>query len=206
MPVGSSKPANIRAYLGGSGTGKTLSVRQYLEKRRPARLLVWDSLGEFEQLAPQAMTLRDLVESTKGARWAWRYVPPPGEPKRIAQAFEVFCQVAFRSTGATVYVEELSTVTSPARAPSGWSRLVSAGRHQGLTVIGTAQRPAMIDKTFLGNCTTIRTTGGFRYVEDSRVVAGVLRVPLDEVDELRPLHWIERDFGSGKLARGVLAP
>lgn len=206
MPAGSSKPANIRAYLGGSGTGKTLSVRQFIARRRPARLLVWDSLGEFEQLAPLAPTLRDLVTSTTGPRWAWRYVPPAGSPKAHAQAFEVWCQVAWRSVGATVYVEELSTVTSPARAPVTWSRLVSAGRHQGLTVIGTAQRPAMIDKTFLGNCTVVRTTGGFRYAEDARTVAGVLRVPVDEVDELRPLHWIERDFSSGKLARGVLTP
>ncbi|MFZ4756680.1 MAG: hypothetical protein ACOYLX_00770, partial [Burkholderiaceae bacterium] len=75
-----------------------------------------------------------------------------------------------------------------------------------LTIIGSAQRPAMIDKTFLGNATLIRTTGGFRYQADGATVAQVLRIPLDEVDELPPLHYVERDFVAGTLHRGKVKP
>ncbi|MFZ4756700.1 MAG: hypothetical protein ACOYLX_00870 [Burkholderiaceae bacterium] len=205
MPPGSSGQANIRAYLGGSGTGKTASVRAYIRSRKPARLLVWDPLDEHGAMAERAPTLRDLVRLSTAARWRLRYVPT-GAASTTERQFEVFCMVAWRSVGAVVYVEELGQVTTPSKAPPAWSKLCAAGRHQSLTIIGSAQRPAMIDKTFLGNATLIRTTGGFRYQADGATVAQVLRIPLDEVDELPPLHYVERDFVAGTLHRGKVKP
>lgn len=205
MPPGTKGQANIRAYLGGSGTGKTLSVRQYVAKRKPARLLVWDAVGELGDTLPLCPTLRELVEQTTGRAWRLRYVPR-GTPRELERQFEVFCLIAWRAVGCVVWVEELSQVTTPGRAGVSWRKLTTAGRHQEITVIGTAQRPAQVDKDFLGNCTSIRTTGGFRYAADSDTVAKVLRIPQSEVDELRPLHWIERDFVAGTLRRGSIAP
>lgn len=205
MPPGSKGEARIRAYLGGSGTGKTLSVLEQIRRTKPRRLLVWDPNDEHAELAEAAPTMRELVRMSTGLAWRLRFVPS-GTRKAIEQAFSVWCMVAWRSVGATVYVEELGGVTSPSRAPAEWSRLCTAGRHQALTIIGSAQRPAMIDKDFLGNCTAIRTTGGFRYAADAEVVAKVLRVPLEQVDTLPRLHWIERDFSTGILKTGQLRP
>ena len=44
------------------------------------------------------------------------------------------------------------------------------GRHKGLKVIGASQRPASIDKDFLGNCMAIHI-GRLAYAEDVRAVA-----------------------------------
>lgn len=203
--MAAAKPANIRAYLGGSGTGKTLSVRQYVERVKPARLLLWDSVHEHVGLGDPCLTARDLEQRSRAKRFALRYLPRGRSPRELEREFEFFCMVAWRSVGAVVWVEELSTVTRPSYAGPSWRRLCTAGRHQRLTIIGTAQRPAQADKDFLGNCTYIRATGGFRYARDEEVVAAVLRVPATELAELPPLHFIERDFGAGGgLRRGKI--
>lgn len=202
---GGSKPANIRAYMGGTGTGKTLSVKQYIARQKPARLLLWDSVHEHQGAGDACSSAKDLEQRSRAQRFALRYMPRGRSPRELEREFEFFCMVAWRSVGATVWVEELSTVTRPGYASPSWRRLCTAGRHQRLTIIGTAQRPAQADKDFLGNATFIRATGGFRYARDEEVVAQVLRVQPAELAELPPLHYIERDFGAkGALARGVI--
>lgn len=205
MPAGSKGVANIRAYLGGSGTGKTLSVRQYVAKARPRRLLLWDAIGEHDGTGALCANARDLEQRSRAARFALRYVPR-GTGRELEREFEFFCLVAWRSVGALVWVEELSQVTRPSFAGPTWRKLTTAGRHQALTIIGTAQRPAQIDKDFLGNATFIRATGGFRYARDSEVVAQVLRVERAELDAMPRLHFVERDFLSGELRRGQIKP
>jgi hypothetical protein len=205
MTEGRKEPARIRAYLGGSGTGKTLSVLDFIRRTKPRRLLVWDPNDEHAELAELVPTARDLVLLTQARTWRLRLVPT-GDQKAIDAAFAVWCRAAFKAKGATVYVEELGGVTRPTRSPPAWRDLCTKGRHQGLTVIGSAQRPGMIDKDFLGNATYLRTTGGFRYAADADVVAKTLRVPLEQVDTLPRLHWIERDFVTGILKTGELRP
>lgn len=196
--------ASIRAYVGGSGFGKSLSVLAYLRTRKPLRLLVWDPQDECAALAPRAATLADLIRGTMGVRFALRYVPPSASSRADLEArFALFCDVAYERGGATVYVEELSGVTTASHAPPAWRRLCVRGRHKGLTVIGCAQRPAQVDKDFFGNCTVVRCFGGLRYPADADTMARLMRVGPDVIDALRPRDFLERDFLAGTLVRGV---
>ena len=78
---------------------------------------------------------------------------PGAMPGRVTRAERDFCRVVAECKRARVLVEELMHVTSPSWAPPAWSALSTAGAHDHLELIGTAQRPTMIDKNFVGNCT-----------------------------------------------------
>ncbi len=78
------------------------------------------------------------------------------------------------------------------------------GRHRGLRVIGASQRPASIDKDFLGNCTTIHT-GRLAYHEDVRAVAKAMGGDEAGIAALKPLEWIEKNMQTGQISRGVIA-
>jgi hypothetical protein len=196
--------ASIRAYVGGSGFGKSLSVAGYLRETRPARLIVWDPQDENGAIASAVASLPDLIAATAGARFAVRYVPPGhASGKEMERRFATFCAVAYARAGSTVYVEELSGVTTPSRAPAAWKKLCVRGRHQGLTVIGCAQRPAQVDKDFFSNCTFVRVFGGLREPAGAVKMASILRVSPDLIDGLQPREFIERDFLAGEVRRGI---
>jgi hypothetical protein len=192
--------AAIIAVLGASGSGKSTFVKQYLASAKPKRLLVWDFMREYK-MGSDVTRLSDLSERLQsGAGFSLTFRPSADESTRAAQ-FDVFCGLALAAKNLTLVVEELRFVTTPSRAPMRWAQVTMTGRHAGLRVIGTSQRPASIDKDFLGNATLIHT-GRLVYPEDTRAVSKAMRVPESEIDALAPLDWLEKDMQSGKKAKG----
>jgi hypothetical protein len=115
------------------------------------------------------------VGAVQAGRKAIVYVPS-GDDKAVKRQFDFFCRIVWELVGATVLVEELSRVTMPSWSPPAWRNLSTAGRHQGLTIIGVSQRPAQIDKDFLGNCTEVRCYR-VNYDNDAKVMADTLGLP-----------------------------
>lgn len=181
---GTKNEAKIHAVIGASGTGKSSYIKGEL-LREYSRLLVWSPLEKTDQYAKfcNGVTvdkITDLVAALKAGRKAIVYVPK-GKDKEVKNQFGLFCRVVWELEGATVLVEELSRVTMPSWSPPAWKNLSTAGRHQGLTIIGVSQRPAQIDKDFLGNCTEIRCYR-VNYDSDCKAMADALKLP----DEWRP--------------------
>lgn len=204
----------IEAYIGGTGSGKGVSINERLRDLKPPRLLIWDPRNEYGKLAPAAPTLPHLVgafKHAKGGPVRQRYVA--GESIKLADAFDAVCRLAFAAENLVLLAEELSDVTTASHAPASWKRVITQGRHAGLHVIGAAQRPALIDKTFLGNCTYIRCFA-LRYHEDRQAMAKALDVPLQDVNALQTtetekgawthvhIQYLERDFRAGMLQGG----
>ena len=196
---------DIRAYIGATGSGKGVSIRAHLKRERPGRLVVWDPLGEYGEFAQAVGTAGALVTAATKAgtgRLAVALTPAPGTDYR--KAFDLFCAVCFRLGDCTMLVEELGEVTSPSWAPLSWRKATTQGRHAGLRIIAASQRPAMIDKGFLGGCTYIRCFT-LRYPQDRQAMAGAMDVPLADVAALRTIEdergtsitYIERDFRAG---------
>jgi hypothetical protein len=106
-------------------------------------------------------------------------------------------------------VDELGDVTEPSRAPDGWSVLSRKGRHRGLTVFGAAQRPANIDKDFIGNSSMVHCSR-LSYETDIKVMANALGVPVQEVRDLKAdpdavdFDFIERNMQTGAVRRAKL--
>lgn len=174
---GTKNKAQIVAVIGASGTGKSSYIKGELLKKYK-RLLVWSPLEKTDNYAAfcggTVVTgkITELVAQIKAGTKAIVFVPT-GKDADVKKQFDLFCRCVWEIEGAHVLVEELSRVTMASWAPPAWKNLSTAGRHQGLTIIGTSQRPANIDKDFLGNCTEIRCYR-VNYDADAKVMADSL--------------------------------
>ena len=191
----SKNNAHIIAVIGASGTGKSSYVKGEVLKKNK-RLLVWsplertDNYGAFLGGVVITGKISELVKALKAGQKKIVYVPV-GKDSEVKKQFDLFCRIAWELEGWGVLVEELSRVTMPSWAPPAWKNLSTAGRHQGLTIIGLSQRPSQIDKDFLGNCTEIRCYR-VNYDADAKVMADAL--------------GLQADFGSGAAAARRVKP
>lgn len=201
---GVAAKAHIEAVLGSTGSGKSSYVKAKMREKPPKRLLVFDPEGEWGEFGRTTGSLQDVIAGCEaaGPTGALRivFVPSP-DPGTAMRQFDVFCRVAFHAERLTFIVDELKLVTTPSRSPIGWGMLTGRGRKRGIVTYGLSQRPASIDKDFLGNCTHVRT-GRLTYAEDQKAVARVLGVPEAEIGALPDLGWIRRDMATGELTRG----
>ncbi len=199
--------AECVGIIGASGTGKGLYASARLAPFIGKRLvLVWSPLEATDRYAAKlkaliCRTIPQLVAGIKAGKLSLVFVPSDNA-KRMAGEFDLFCRVAWHSPRAVVLVEELSRVTSPSWAPQPWQNLSTAGRHQGLAVIATAQRPAQIDKDFLGNCTEVRAYR-VNYDADARAVASIMRASPELFLELSDRHYLHRWIRELRWERGI---
>jgi len=192
-----NKPA-IEAYIGASGSGKGVSINARLKELQPSRLIIWDPRNEYAKQARPIHSLQALVRDVRAAGaggFRLRYVPGAGV--KLDTAFDVVCKVAFAAGNLTFVAEELSDVTSPGYAPPAWRRITTQGRHAGLHVLGAAQRPTLIDKTFLANCTRVRCFQ-LGYDDDIKTMAKETRADPALIGAL-----VTRDTPGGADIRGV---
>lgn len=182
-----SQKADIRAVMGAPGTGKSHYVKAEMKAAR--RLLVWDLEDEYTDI--QAVTVAQLPatlhQAGQGA-FAVRVIPSTDAGQRAAQ-FDLVCRTAMAIGKLLFVAEELRFVTQPSKAPAGWAGITLRGRKRGVRVIGTSQRPASIDKDFLGSATLIRC-GALNYPEDRRAVAAVMGIDAGQIEKLEGFQAI----------------
>jgi hypothetical protein len=193
--MSASNRAQIEAYIGASGSGKGVSVKRRLAELSPPRLLVWDARDEYGAHAARVAGLADLVQRVQAAGagpFSLRYVP--SGTVQMQHAFAAVCRLAM-AAGRLVYVaEELSDVTTASHAPAAWRQCTTQGRHRGLHLVGVTQRPALVDKSFLGNATRVRC-GVLGYRADRAAMAAELDCP---PALLEGLESVEMHAGAGR--------
>ena len=207
--------ADIRVYVGATGSGKGASVRDHLKATKPRRLLVWDPMREYSQFC---RTVTDDLEAVAkklaaaGPTGDFTITFHPGdELAGYEWRFKLFCKMAMSAGNCTVLVEELADVTTASHAPPLWARIIRAGRHRGLRVIGCTQRPASVDKGTLSNNTFVRVFQ-MNWLPDLKVTAQLVRVPLAQVEALvttedekkTVINYIERARNTGKTTAGQM--
>lgn len=205
----SNRP-DIRAYIGATGSGKGVSIREHLTRDKPLRLLIWDPLNEYGKFAAPVRTLREVAQAAKAARFAVAF-NPGANPKEFADKFAMFCRIAFAAGRLKLLVEELADVTGPSFAPLEWRRCTTQGRHRGLQIVAASQRPAQVDKQFLGGCTYIRCFT-LRYPADRAAMAGAMDIPVADIASLTTqenaagtvITYVEKDFRDGKTQRATI--
>ena len=203
---GAKNAVSIGAVLGASGSGKSSLMKLELLAVRPARLMVWDPKREYGAIAPPVPGDRNVPSALPellrkvfaGGPFALSFRPVLAR-KQMRVQFNAFCLAAERAGNCFVVVDELADVTEPGWAPEGWERLTRQGRHAGITIRGASQRPAEIDKSFLGNASRIAC---FRMNAegDVKLLARILGKNDAEIRALAPLEWYERDMLTGQLS------
>lgn len=177
--------ADVRAYLGKTGNGKTRALLDDLHTLKPKRLIVWDYKHEYTATSFDRLgALCDHIRKNKLFEVAFRVDQVREEVRK--NDFEIICNVAYALGDVCLVVEELQFVTEASRAPDAWKRVCTTGRKRGMVIMGTSQRPASMDKHFLGNCSHI-TCCGLGFDDDAVTVAKSLPgvTPQDLMD-LRP--------------------
>ena len=198
-----SKPL-IYAALGARGTGKSAWTKQTLGKIKPSRLAVWDLMQEYEGLTVYTR-LGDAIRAMNARTFRIAFHPSRDDAVRAGQ-FDRWCKALLAAGRVCCVVEELAFVTKPMKAPPGWREMILLGRHpkHELTIIGTSQRPASVDKDFLSNCDLVHC-GRLAYKADAVKACEVLGVPFEEVLRMPDLSYIERGAGAGEAKRGQLS-
>lgn len=202
MPLQPRPDGELAVVCGASRSGKTVWTARQVERDR--RVLVWDKMGEWADR--YGCRRISTFEALRAA------VLPAAPPERLAfkcafmtrTAFETFCRYAWvwvRVARGALVIEELAQVTSPGKAPPAWHEIVSSGLRYGPRIFALTQRPAESDKTCMGNATLLHCHQLVR-ADDERYMARELKCEERQVQELRPLEFLERDRRTGRLVKG----
>jgi len=182
--------ADIVGGFGASGSGKSHLVKRLIKSDR--RLIVWDPMDEYAAGARCDRIdgdLRELIDVVRARnRWRIAFVP---DFAALGVQFSLWCRIVRAVGNLRAVVEELNEVTRPAHAPADWRWLCSRGRHRGVRIIGVSQRPASVDKDFIGNATELFA---FRlpYDPDWKALAVKFGRDAPKLASLPPrkyLHW-----------------
>lgn len=205
--MGADAEARIWGVIGASGTGKGLWTKQQLREINPPRLVVWDFKNEYTEAAGArpAATLRAVWEAMRKAGadgpLRIRYVPRGSGEKALRREFEGLCELVYAWEDCVFVAEELANVTTPGWAPASWRKMTTSGRHARVHIIGATQTPALVDKSFLGNCTLIHCCA-LREFAHRQAVARSMDIDEQRIALLVRFQWLEKDFDSGEVRDG----
>jgi hypothetical protein len=176
-------PADIRAYFGSTGSGKTHNIKNDI--RDDKRVLCFDPDGSFSaadgfQIVTDRAQFLSLARNSGNIKLCFAAGGVPN--------FEFFCSVVWALADArrpmTCVVDELAGVTSAGKAKGDWHPIVARGRKYGIKVRADSQRPSEIDKTLMGNQTGLWV--GFQAREgDAKYLANEMSVDIEKIKGLR---------------------
>lgn len=208
--MAATNDARIWGVIAASGSGKGVWIKDRLRALNPPRLVVYDYKDEYrehapgpllESLGPVHAAMSRAGEGPRGGPARIRFRSKKGtKDKQRRREFEGLCALVQAWQNCVFIAEELSNVTMPGWAPPAWREMTTGGRHEGVHIIGVAQNPALIDKTFLSNCTLIHV-GPLREHEHRQYLARSMDVPLEQITALRKFQWIEREHGDEPMVR-----
>lgn len=204
---GNALQAEFHGIIGATGCGKTHQLKKQLKKlgSKTKRLLIWspkEAIDNYAALYPGAKVVRKVGEvldiiGKAGKSGGFRIVfVPTLNQKRDTEMFNVVCKLLLAARNVVLVAEELHTVTTASHACDGWRHVCFMGRGFGLHVFGLSQRPASVDKAFMSSLATLYC-GRLEEVTDQKVMAGKLRVTLEEVQALMGYASIFRDNRTG---------
>lgn len=205
MPAKAATKPEILAAMGARGTGKTAWATRQPQYVKAKRLAVWDLMREAAHAQlPHTESLPEFIRWLKAPAFRVAFAPSPDDAVR-EQQFELWCRACLLAGHLTAHVEELAFVTKPHKAPPAWRRMILLGRYEPhvLTIIGTSQRPAQVDKEFIGNADVLHV--GRLIGADAEGPARILGIKPAELENLPDLHWLERRQGDMKPTRGQLS-
>jgi len=170
------------AILGKSGYGKSTALKPLL--RSTPRLILCDTMLEHgddveASCGEDATALEDYL-----AEHPYRFSAAFSPVNR--ERFNALCSVVWAVGNCVFVVDELSYFADAAVCPDALRRLLQQGRHRGIHLVATAQRPARIPRDFTAACDAILSFG----VTEDRDLE-YLRPYVGNVEKIRHLKRFE---------------
>jgi hypothetical protein len=201
--------AQFVAILGATGCGKTTELKKRLAKKKRNRTFIWspkEALDNYASLYAGSVIVRsakEVLEVLKdaGKRGGFHLVfQPTLDQKRDMVLFDVVCKMLLAVGNLSLVVDELHSVTQPTNAPHGWRKLNFMGRGYGVHVFGLSQRPASVDKAFMGSLSEIHI-GRLPHPPDQKAVAEIIGCKSAEIAALTGYQAIQKNMLTGKITR-----
>lgn len=149
--------AIMTGVYGRRGQGKSTRVKEIIRPR--GRVLVFDPMNEYGLEGFRRVDWQRLPAALSAGSFRLAYVPKRGHAR---QALDAICKHMLerwegRRGGPhiTLVIEEMSISFPSEKLPDelwGMAAMCEQGRHAGIDVIGTTQRPARVSTIFRGNC------------------------------------------------------
>jgi hypothetical protein len=206
---GNNLEAQFHALLGVTGCGKTYELKKRLKKLKPNRTLIWspkERIDQYAELYKGSKVCRSTSEVLEVLRKAGSikpfrivYVPTLNQRKDSAM-FDVVCKMVMAVGNVCLIAEELHTVTTATHAPDGWRHICFMGRGFGVHVFGLSQRPASVDKAFMGSLSSVHV-GRLPNAPDQKTMADIIGVEVAEVAALTGYQAIQKNMQTGELKR-----
>ena len=143
--------------------------------------------------------MQHLKKAGKNGKFHLVFVPTLNQKKDMAY-FDVVCKMLLAVGNVTLVVDELHSVTSASYAPDGWRKLNFMGRGYGVHVFGLSQRPASVDKAFMGSLSFIHV-GRLPHPPDQKAIADIIGIKREEISMLTGYQAIQKDMLTGKITR-----
>lgn len=201
--------AEIVGIFGTTGCGKTHELKRRLGKPKRRRTLFWspkEAIDNYAAFYPKSVIVRTASEVLEVLRRAGKsgefhmVFVPPFDQKKDESLFHVVCLMILAAQNITLIVDELHTVTTPTNPPNGWKKLNLMGRGFGVKIFGISQRPALVDKAFIGSLSTL-VVKRLSYPEDQKTLAKALGLPAADVANLTGYQFYEKNFLTGKITK-----
>lgn len=181
------RKVDINYVSGSTGAGKSHWIKQQIAN--DPRLVVFDPDDEYGDV-PGIVTVSTpakAIELMKQNRTTPLKVRVIGFGKAV---FEALNAAVFVWTNCTYVAEEIADVTSVAKAPPQWGKLLRRGRKRAIRIFAVTQRPSEADKTALTQASLIRT-GLLGREPDRKSLASDLDIHPSYIAKLGPLDFIE---------------
>jgi hypothetical protein len=209
----------LYCVAGKSRSGKTAWTRQHSDRAKFDLVLAWDPEGQWGQLKGWRAfcSLKELalaVAKTKRGKFA---LVCDGDAARLKAQFDALCEYCFAVANSTdrpatmAFIgEELADVTTTAKAPAGWGKLLRRGLKRTLSIYALSQRWAEADKTALGNTSMIVCCS--MMPPDVAYMATKTGIPADQLAALKVSEtethkhcpYIEYDVDSSEVKPGKM--
>lgn len=198
-------PADVFLIMGRRGSGKSF-LGGVVQNAYPRKIII-DPMGEYDEtkLGSSARIVetfedfgRVLLEAKGGGNKVFtivfRFSP---ETRDNQETFDEICRVCWYCGGVLVIIEEIQIFSTPHFLPHWLSQLLFTGRHQGVGLIFTTQRPGACHKSIISQANHI-FCGSIHERNDIQYVASVVgRDEAMKLSQLPPRKFLYFQPGEG---------
>jgi hypothetical protein len=189
----------ITLIFGKRGTGKSYLANKLIEQEK--RLLIFDTLGEYEQgVVFDAEYAEKFLEFWRNVyRGNFRLVYRPLNPD---QEIDDIAELVFALGNMTFLVEEVDCYCTSWQISEAFAHIIQRGRHKDISLIGVTQRPFGIHRLLTSQAKEIYIFGTNepRDREYLKLFLGEqIEAKLDQLQQYQYVHWQE---GNSELEIG----
>lgn len=149
------EPTDLVLVMGQRGCGKSYLARR-VQKIWPRKIII-DSLSEYSEsdgilvydFDEYSRVLKEKRNTSEPFTLIFQFDP---DSTISGVEFEHLLRVAYYFGNVQIVIEEVQLYSSPHHLPHYLKQCLLTGRHQGLSLMFTSQRPGEINKTIISQC------------------------------------------------------